>query len=238
MTTAVIIDIVVVLILVGFGAYGAKQGLLQSLAGLVVTVVALVGAGMIAATFSAPVTHLVAPLLREQIASRVEEAVAQQVQTPAWTQAEEDPEAFRIQDLLELLGVDEEARDALTGQIRESLGSVGSNLSDAVAAAMVESLVGTVVYGLLYLLAFLLLSLLLNVLVGAMDLVAKLPGLHALNSAGGAVAGLVKGALLLFLAVWVARRFGVSFDRPELEQAHILHIFTENTPLRILSLLK
>ena len=60
MTAPVIIDAVVVLILVGFTIFGVKRGLLQTLAGLVIAVVALVGAGMIAATFSGPLARLAA----------------------------------------------------------------------------------------------------------------------------------------------------------------------------------
>ena len=41
--------------------------------------------------------------------------------------------------------------------------------------------------------------------------------------------------LLLFLAVWVLRRLGVSFETEALAEAHILRIFTANTPLSVLS---
>ena len=44
--------------------------------------------------------------------------------------------------------------------------------------------------------------------------------------------------LLLFLAVWVLRRLGVSFETEALAEAHILRIFTANTPLDVISLLQ
>ena len=71
-----------------------------------------------------------------------------------------------------------------------------------------------------------------------MDLVLQLPGLHLLNSLGGAAVGLVEGALLLFLVVWVLRRMGVSFETEALASAHILQIFTSNTPLSVLTFLR
>ena len=86
--------------------------------------------------------------------------------------------------------------------------------------------------------SFLLLILLVHVLIGAMDLVMKLPGLNLLNALGGALVGVIEGALLLFLAVWVLRRLGVSFETEALAEAHILRIFTANTPLSVLSLLQ
>ena len=73
------------------------------------------------------------------------------------------------------------------------------------------------------------------VLVGAMGLVLKLPLLRGLNALGGGAVGLLEGALLLFLAVWVLRRMGVSFETEALAEAHILRIFTANTPLGVLS---
>ena len=48
MNIAVIIDIVLVLVLAGLTAFGAKRGLFQSLAGLLIVVIALFGAAMVA----------------------------------------------------------------------------------------------------------------------------------------------------------------------------------------------
>ena len=108
----------------------------------------------------------------------------------------------------------------------------------SVASAVVESIAGTMIYGALFLIAFLVLMILLHILVKAMDLVLKLPGLHGLNALGGGLIGLAEGALALFLAVWVLRRLGVSFESDPFVQAHILRIFTTNTPLSVLSFLQ
>ena len=85
---------------------------------------------------------------------------------------------------------------------------------------------------------FVLLMLLLHVLLGAMGLVMKLPGLNLLNTVGGGLLGLIEGATLLFLAVWVGRRLGISFETELLAEAHILRIFTTHTPLSVLSFLQ
>ena len=72
MTTPVIIDAIVAGFLLIFCVWGAYRGLFRSLAGLVIVVVALVGAAMIATTFAPPAAKVVAPLIQEQIAKRVE----------------------------------------------------------------------------------------------------------------------------------------------------------------------
>lgn len=227
MTTAVIIDAIVVIVLVGFTVCGARRGLLRTLAGLVMVVVALVGAGMLAATFSGPVTKLVSPIIQEHISDRVEEAMAQQAGT------HQESEEFRVEDLLALLGLDEDVRGSLAERAEEHIRDTGASI----ASAVVESMVSSFAYGILFILSFLVLLLLLHVLVGAMDLVMKLPLLHGLNALGGGILGLMEGALVLFLAVWVARRLGISFETEALAEAHILRIFTTNTPLSLLSFL-
>ena len=94
------------------------------------------------------------------------------------------------------------------------------------------------IYGVLYILSFLALLVLLHVLFKAMDLLVRLPGLRGLNALGGGLLGLIEGALLLFLAVWAARRLGVSFEKEMFAQAHILRVFTTYTPLSVLSFLQ
>ena len=58
MTTTVIIDIAAAVVLLGFAAGGAKRGLFRALAGLLTIVVALAGAGIIAAALTTPVTDV------------------------------------------------------------------------------------------------------------------------------------------------------------------------------------
>ena len=232
MTTPVIIDIVVAAVLLGFAVYGGKRGLFRALSGLLAVVVALVGAGIIAATFTTPVTKVVTPLIAGHIEEKVENAMAFQsagsgVQMPEADT--EDPSA--IQDLLAILGLDDEVRSRLAEEVQEKVRDTGASI----AAAVVESMARSLIYGTLYILSFAVLLLLMKVLIGAMDLVLKLPLLRGLNTLGGAAVGLVEGALLLFLAVWVLRRLGVSFESEALAEAHILRIFTANTPLGVLS---
>ena len=236
MTTPVIIDAIAMVVLGGFAVWGACRGLFRSLTGLLTVVVALVGAGLIAGALAAPAARLAGPLVEEHIRGQVDEAMevqsSQQVEMPELEMEEDD--GFAIEDLLALMGLDEDVRESLLGDIQEKAVDTGVN----VATAIVESVVQSLLYGVLFLLSFLALMLLLKLAVGAMDLVLKLPGLHLLNSLGGAVIGLAEGALLAFLAIWIARRLGVSFETETVAQTHILHFFTTNTPLSALSFLR
>ena len=139
-----------------------------------------------------------------------------------------------MEDLLARLGLDEDVRGSLAEQAEERVRDTGASI----VSAVVESVVGSVAYGVLFILSFLLLLLMLHVLVGAMGLVLKLPGLRGLNALGGGLLGLIEGALLLFLAVWAARRLGVSFEAEPFASAHILAVFTTHTPLSVLTFFK
>lgn len=233
MTTPVIIDLSVAAVLLGFAVFGARRGLLRSVAGLVIVVLALVGAGMIAATFTEPLTKLTAPLIREHFETRVDEAMAAESDKAQMPEADMEG-GFDAESLLALLGLDAAVREDLAERAGEAIRETGVTLAMAVA----ESLARSVIYGGLYILSFLALLVLLHVLMRAMDLVLKLPGLHLLNTLGGGAAGLIEGALLLFLAVWVLRHLGVSFETGPAAEAHILSVFTTNTPLSVLSFLQ
>ena len=229
MTTPVIIDVIMAVVLIAAVIYGAHRGLFRALAGLAVVIVALVGAAIIANTLAAPAARLVTPLIREQIETKVDEAMARQSQEVQMPEEDVD-EGFAIEDLLALMGLDEDVRNSLASQTQEKIQDTG--------VAVVESLAQSILYAALFLVSFVGLTILLKLLIRAMDLVLQLPGLHLVNSLGGAVIGLIEGALVLFLAIWVLRRFGVSFETDTVSATHILRFFATHTPLSALSLLQ
>ena len=234
MTTTVIIDVIAAAVLIAAAAWGAHRGLFRSLAGLAVVIVALVGAAVIANALAAPAARLVTPLIREGIETRVDEAMAQQSQGVQMPEADVD-EGFEIADLLALMGLDEDVvRDSLAQQTEEKIQDTGVSL----AMAVVESVAESILYAALFLLSFVVLTIALKLLIRALDLVLQLPGLHLVNSLGGGLIGLAEGALALFLAIWVLRRFGVSFETDTVSATHILKFFATHTPLSALSLLQ
>ena len=245
MTTTVIIDAAVVIVLMAFTLVGAKRGLFRSLAGLVILVLSLVGAGMLATSFAPPLAKMVAPALEDYVSRQVETAFAARFDRAELTlelpELPELPDLGQLQEplegLLEELGVDAEDWSELTERIRVDITQSGAAVRDAVEDAVLEPMVRTLMYGVVYILAFVLLMVLLHVLFSAMGLVTKLPGLRALNTLGGGIFGLAEGILVVFLGVWIARRMGVSFESEALADAHILHMFTAGTPMGVLSFL-
>ena len=131
--------------------------------------------------------------------------------------------------------LDEDVRDSLVQQTEEKIQDTGVSL----VMAVVESLLAqSILYAALFLVSFVGLTILLKLLIRAMDLVLRAAGAAPGHVLGGAVIGLIEGALVLFLAIWVLRRFGVSFETDTVSATHILRFFATHTPLSALSFLQ
>lgn len=226
MTTPVIIDAIAIAVLAGFALLGAWKGLLRTLAGLLVIVLSLAGAGIIASALSAPAAKLIAPVIEKRIESRLEEALGEQLSGRM-----DGAEGLPLGDLMDLLGIDQARRGALTERTEKTIRDTGVSA----ASAVIESLARSILYGVLYMISFVLLSLGLHLLVRMLDAVLKLPGLRGLNVWGGGLLGIAEGALLLFLAVWVLRLLGVSFNGED--GSLIFRFFITHTPLDALKFL-
>lgn len=246
MNSAVIIDVIVAALLIAAVIAGARRGLFRTLAGLVIVVVALVGAGLLADLFTAPVTRVVQPAIVAHFEKKIDQAVTEPELTPPETDQtetdepeEEDSAPQELLDkleagrLLQALGVDEKLSGSLAQQAQETVHDTGMSIASAVAQAMAES----VIHAVLFVVFFLLLLIVLNLAAKAMDLLLKMPGLHFCNRLGGAAVGLLEGALLLFLAIWALRRLGVSFETDTVNATYLLSFFARRSPLDLLTFL-
>ena len=81
------------------------------------------------------------------------------------------------------------------------------------------------------------LTLVLRLVVKMLDLMARLPGIHMLNSLGGAAVGLAESVLILFLLFWVLDRFGVRIAQSTIDETYLLRFFVTEGPLGFLSVL-
>lgn len=198
MTAPAIIDIIAAALLIGFTLYGAHRGLFRALAGLLILVLALVGARFVAEALTPPAARLASPVIERHIEKRLDEALSDTVG--------QLPEEILPEELLGLLGIAGSRLEDLAEQAREGVRETGASILSSVARSMAESLF----YGVIYVLAFLLLAVVLNLAAKVLDLALKLPVLHGANALGGAAVGLAEGALAVFLLVLLMQRLGVS----------------------------
>lgn len=267
MDAAMILDLVIIAVLAVGLIVGAWRGLLASLAGLVIFVAALVGAAVIASALTAPVTEFVRPVMEHRIEEKVDAAMVSQEEGTASSQApvvegtapsipgetgdtgsmnnagtpgdmstdetEDSSILQRAQEILEAMGYRKGVKESVSEKVQETVRDTSVSLVTALANSLLETVVHTV----LFLLSFAVLTLVLRLVVKMLDLMARLPGIHMLNSLGGAAVGLAESVLILFLLFWVLDRFGVRIAQSTIDETYLLRFFVTEGPLGFLSVL-
>lgn len=229
MNNGLIIDGVLVLLLLLSFFVGAKRGLFKSLMGFVVLIAAIVGATVAAGRLTVPVTELVLPAFEEKISDWLgvpEELTmgniasgilsSDSTKNPSFSEWFEKLELFRGGD-----------------RFAEHLQEKTANAAHLAARSLVES----VVHAVLFLLCFLLLLILLRLLTKLLDHLFELPVLHALNTLGGGVFALLEAAILLYLVLWLAPEFGITFFRDNASDTYLLKFFTTHTPFTLIAII-
>ncbi len=242
-TTAIILDVLTAAALIAFTVMGAHRGFFRTVAGLLAVILALVGAQLFTSWAAPHVSGVLQPAIERRVEKKVDAALGGDTITPQEPQIgasrpdsetqdqKEAEEESEIQRLLRAIGVDEQLFQRLGESAREKVRDTGVT----VATAVVQSVAESVIRALLFLLSFAVFLLLLKLLAKVLDLALKLPVLRSMNGLAGAAVGLVEGALAVFLAVWLLRRFGVSFETPAVEGTYLLSFFAKHTPLSALA---
>ncbi len=232
MQTPVIIDGIVAAVLLGFLFAGAHRGLIRTAAGFAVLAVALIGAAVVANTLTPVAGRALRPVIEKRVEARIDEALDEVRPVKPQVGDTESPEdGLTLDGLLSLLGIDADPASSIAEKAEGLIRDEGVDLMTAVIQSVAESILHMVIF----IVAFPLLLVGLKLLVRALDLAARLPGVQQANALGGGVIGFIEGALAVFLAVWVLRRLGVSFDTETVEQTILLRFFTAHTPLGILA---
>ena len=241
-TTAIILDVLTAAALIAFTVMGAHRGFFRTVAGLLAVILALVGAQLFTSWAAPHVSGVLQPAIERRVEKKVDATLGGDTITPqepqigasrpdSETQDQKEAEESEIQRLLRAIGVDEQLFQRLGDQAMGKIRDTGVT----VATAVVQSVAESVIRALLFLLSFAVFLLLLKLLAKVLDLALKLPVLRSMNGLAGAAVGLVEGALAVFLAVWLLRRFGVSFETPAVEGTYLLSFFAKHTPLSALA---
>lgn len=216
----ILYDLVIVAILAFFLWRGWRKGLLLSLCGLVVVIFSLVGANFIADTTAPPVAKAIQPKLAEVIEENVTSYVS--------THYDDLVSANMWDGMREMGGIYAWCADSVEDTIDHFNRELDFSEMYAIAANRVAE---QLAHHILFAVAFLVLFIVLTLLLHAMDLVAKLPGLHFCNGLGGGLIGLVKGVLVLFVALCVLRISSGQLFAPEtVDQTYLFKFFVEINP--------
>lgn len=226
-----IADGLVLAVLLIFACIGARRGLILSLCGLLAFVVAFLGASFAARTLSPAVADALEPKFAAAIEEQLNESIRQQAEAgEAAVLSPDDVPLEGVLDALREMGFYETLINTVDRAVESGMTAAAASAAAAVAAAIAQS----AAYLILFLLGFFLILLAWRLLSRALDLVARLPGLHFLNKTGGALFGLVQGCIILFVAAWLLQFFGQVLPRELVEQTVLLKFFMTTNPFSLL----
>ena len=211
MTPANIVDIVLIAVLALSLIIGLARGLMQSLLGVVIFVVAILGSGWVANTAAQPITDWVEPYVEQFLVDEV-------------TSSFIEPQTASLgQDLLGEFGgmVQQMIETAVTEGVAALSGTLGS-------------IIHSIAYVIIFLLSMLVLTLLLRLITTPLRLVERVPVLGLANRLGGGILGLVLGILICFLITAAVKLTG--FIDPA--DTYLYSFFAANTPVSLLALLR
>lgn len=221
-------DLAAAAILLLFALWGSRKGLVLTLCSLLAVFVALIGAAFLSDALAEPVAKAVEPM----VAARIQESLTEAIQSTEFVSADggvaQSPEEVALAGVIQHLKETELFQgfaDAFQNAVDNGVAEVTANAAQSLAHFVAVQIARMVLFAVAFfaiLIAWFFLS-------HALDLVAKLPVLNTLNRWGGAAAGLVKGALVLFILCWLLRDSCI--PREAVEHSILLKLFCTAAPL-------
>ena len=106
---------------------------------------------------------------------------------------------------------------------------------ETLLSAVVSTALRSAAYAVVYVVSFLLLLVVLRLALSPLHLFTKLPVVHGANALLGGALGLVKGALLVFLAVWVLQKLQLLVTPELVNKTVLLKFFARNSPIDLIA---
>lgn len=225
MSASVIIDLVITAVLVVSMAVGWSRGMVHGLLTLVGTILALVVAAEVADVAS---DIIVEEFLRPATHAAIEERV--ETIKPEDIIASPLEELARAIDAIKNNFIREEAGKLLDSfrfsagdseeLVQDKLLSVGIEIADAALRGPVREVISAVIA----VVCFAILSIALRPVVWMVEKAFELPLLRQVNQLGGLVSGTLSGILLVLVAVWALRLFGLWITEEVIEHSMLLPV--------------
>ena len=224
----IIYDIIIAAVLLFFLWRGYCKGFVLTLCSLLAVFVALIGASVLSNALAEPAAKAVEPV----VAARIQESLAEAIQNTEFVSVDggvaEKPEEIARAGVIQHLKETELFQgfaDAFQKAVDSGVAEVTANAAQALAhfaAVQIARIVIFVIAFFAVLIAWFFLS-------HTLDLVARLPVLSTVNAWGGGAVGLVKGALIVYIAVWLLR--GSYIPPAAIEGSYLLRFFASASPL-------
>ena len=200
----IIYDLIIAAVLLFFVWLGYKKGLVLTLCSLLAVFVALIGASILSNALAEPVAKAVEPIVAERIQESLTEAIKSTEFVSVDGGVAQSPEEVALAGVIEHLKETELFQgfaDAFQKAVDAGVAEVTANAAQSLAHFVAVQIARTVIFAV----AFFAILIAWWFLSHTLDLVARLPVLSTVNAWGGGAVGLVKGALIVYIAVWLLR---------------------------------
>lgn len=207
---------------------GWNQGAVRGGLNLAATILALLIAARVGAVVSETIVEqVIRPATYEIVMERVEEISIRELLISPLEEMEQVLEVIEndfvreeARKVLMTLGLSTETAEGLS---KEALTALSGEIMDAVLYGAVQEIISTV----LCLLSYVVLTILLRPVVILICKTFELPLLRQVNQLGGLAVGTVRGLILVLVAVWALRLFGVWITEDTVAGSHLLPYFTD-----------
>ena len=225
MPVYLIYDAAVLAILLFFLIRGWRKGFILTLCSLLAVFMALIGARLLTDALAPTVSGALQPRFSAVIEEQFSQSISREVDDGM---AQHEDSA--IVAILKSLGFYDRVSRAISDTVKDKTARTVSEVSASLSAAVAD----TVARVLVFVVAFLAILVLWFLFSRLLDLTARLPVLHTLNGVLGGVAGLAKGALVLFLAAWAMRLMGGLIPQETVDRTVLLRFFCQTNPMDLL----
>lgn len=223
----IIYDVIIAAVLLFFLWLGYRKGFVLTLCSLLAVFVALIGACVLSNALAEPVAKAVEPVVAERIQESLTEAIKSTEFVSVDGGVAQSPEEVALAGVIEHLKetkLFQGFADAFLKAVDSGVAEVTTNAAQSLAHYAAVQIARIVIFAV----AFLAVLIAWSVLSHTLDLVAKLPVLSTVNAWGGGAVGLLKGALVLFIAGWLLRD---SLPPDTVEKTYLLKFFCTVSPL-------
>jgi len=223
-------DLIVALLLLLSLWQGYRKGFVLTLCGLLALFVAFIGATLISDTLAQPVANSIQPIVERHIQDLIQEQQIPADLSDLLTDEILDDVQIPLEDVLAPLrdsSLFQGFADAFQNAVESGAVAVAGDAAKAIAGYVALQLAETV----LFLVAFITILVLWSLLSHVLDLAFRLPVLSTLNHWAGAVLGLLKGFVLVYIAVQLLENGFLSPD--VIEDTYLLRFFSRFHPMML-----
>ena len=221
-------DIVIAALLLLALWRGYRRGFILTLCGFLAIFVALIGASVVSNVLAEPAARSIRPIVEHHIQRVLDEQASEALSSAGQTA---EHVTLPLQEALDMLKDTKLYRgfaDAVQKSVNDGMVAATANAARIIADYIAKQLAQMV----LFLISFLLILILWFFISHALDLAFRLPVLSTLNRWSGAVLGLLRGGLLLFIACWLLK--GSFLPQDAIQNSCLLNFFCTASPMTLL----